>query len=1263
MKTRGKMLTILALFGAYQLSANGQSLQATVDITPDTLYLGSDGRWVTCDVRLPEPYDVADVDIGTLHLAGQLQTAGSSTGQAGNVLTVKFERWEVKEIVAPFAPGEVELTLTGQLRDGTEFEGSDTIRVSTGEEEQYTITPSAGPNGSISPASPMTVTHGSNQEFIAEPDLGYEVDAWSVDGTVPQTGGTTYTLSNIQADHTVHVTFSQLEYTVTPSAGPNGSISPAGPVTIAYGGSQGFTAMPDVGHEVDAWSVDGTVVQTGGTAYTLSNIQADHTVHVTFSQLEYTVTPSAGPNGSISPAGPVTIAYGGSQALTAMPDVGYEVDAWYLDGSTAQNGGTNYTLSNIQADHTVQVTFKQIQYTITPSADPSGSIAPVSPMTVQAGGSQEFTAQPAIGNGVDTWYLDDNAVQTGGTNYTLSNLQASHTVHVTFKPIQYTITASAGPHGSIYPDGPATVQAGGSQDFTAEPDFGYEVDTWYLDDNADQIGGTSYTLFNIQDNHEVRVTFKQPLSQSLGSIDFDDEKEFATHIIHNNVIEPGDPEKTRIHVERVIGLDPDPEGMMWMHNLKDVDPTSPNYLQMVNARVKGFFYGTNADEILIRFKYLFSTDKPGVEMIIYLSDTPELLDLDDPRREEHCFEVARLPVPPVGRPGSLGSGRFGVFEKIVWTGSLNLTEGTWIELELVEPEISNSVLIDGWNPAVQCYGICLDINWDNLIDVADFLKVIGECGHVAVDDRACLEGVFSVDGTVDSFDVASWDWALNSEDRLLNFCVVPLVHEGTTTGTTASPSLASVGASASLPTSLSDLLIAGKRGASDAPAKLKDRLYAFARDGQCMEWSTPALERCNTRLVQGAASEIYQVNSEIGVLRLNGQTDVVIPPGAIQLAGVQEPRYNQPATVYIGIQSKGSDSFGRPILDAAFDADYAYVVPVVVHVDGRDPYTAAAKLQLLGQASPPYQVVRLYDDPPLAGDNQYHDALREIELDSAGNVYVLNVHSLNESDILWRYKPDGTVERLDLGRPDSPNYLATPMAMYASRTTEMLYLASGRLNPASLDSAVLYGFSTSAALTLERSITINGMHLVTAITEEPGAQSLWVVGINMAYVPEYPSPFGLPFYRPCLAEVPVGSRTVQATSLFHPYSHDLALPTSVLWTSSTAAPCLPTDFSTHNDWVALGRPACWCNPYQCDGDVDGATEGLAKYRVSLYDFNAVVNNWQKTIDDPTLDPCADIDHRSAGPMQYRVYVDDMNTILTNWKKTDVDLPGDCPRQE
>jgi len=816
-----------------------------------------------------------------------------------------------------------------------------------------------------------------------------------------------------------------------------------------------------------------------------------------------------------------------------------------------------------QADYAIRITPIKIQYTITATAGPNGSVSPGS-VTVDPGADASFTATPDIGCEVIAWYLDDEQVQIGGESYTLSNIQANHSIHVIFSPLQYTITATAGPNGLVSPPG-ITVGYGDSATFTATPDYGYEVDTWLLDGIDFQGGGRTCTVSQIKEDHSLHVTFRQALAYSLDDIEFNDDEEFETRVINNNVVDPERPEASRVHVERVSGVGPDAGGVMAMHNLMDMDPASETYGQMAHARAKGIFLKTAVDEILVRFKYLFATSEPGVELVVYLSDSPKLLAPDDPERPQHYIEVARVPAPPFPRPGSAGSGHFAVFEKIVWAGHMDLNKGVYIELELVEPQLngishankmlknaagagSNTTYVDDWSPAVQCYGICLDINWDNFVDEADFLMVVGGCGCAATGEMACLEGALSTDGYMDSYDVVSWDWALNSDQRLLNYCGVPLVSEGVS----MKANLAGVEASGTSSTlgDLRDLLITGKKGAANPRSKLEDGLYVFNKDGSWAGSFEPPSDRCNVRLVQGPAGDIYQLNSETGLVRLDGTNKTVVPPGKIRLDSIKEPRYSTSATIYIGIQNKGADSFGRPLLDAAFDADYIYVVPVVIQPDGGRPYTAAAKLKLLDAGNPPYEIVRLYDDPPLSNDNQYRDHLREIELDPAGNLYVLNVHAINESDILWKYAPDGTCQRLDLGRPDGGSHVPSPVAMLASKTSEMLYMTSAMYVPAS-NSTVMYGFSTKGAMALEKRITVTGIQHVTCMTEDPQTGTLWLSGFNMYNIPAYPDPTRQAFYYPYVAKIPAGSEQAERIALSDPGSHDLALPMSILWTAAT----------------------------------------------------------------------------------------------------------------
>ncbi|MBN1788304.1 MAG: hypothetical protein JW806_07910 [Sedimentisphaerales bacterium] len=146
---------------------------------------------------------------------------------------------------------------------------------------------------------------------------------------------------------------------ISATAGTGGNIDPSGAFKVRfYNDEIVFTASPDYCYMVDTWYLDGNSIQTGDTIYTLSDIMADHNVHVTFSELPlYTVTASAGANGSIEPSGPNIICYNDYIEYTAVPDANYVVDTWYVDGNSVQTGSTEYMLANPTADHNVLVTF------------------------------------------------------------------------------------------------------------------------------------------------------------------------------------------------------------------------------------------------------------------------------------------------------------------------------------------------------------------------------------------------------------------------------------------------------------------------------------------------------------------------------------------------------------------------------------------------------------------------------------------------------------------------------------------------------------------------------------------------------------------------------------------------------------------------------------------------------------------------------------------------------------------------------------------
>ncbi|MCK5560221.1 MAG: LamG domain-containing protein [Thermoplasmata archaeon] len=105
-----------------------ESIEATIDLDPDTLNLKSKGKWLTAYIELPEGYDVNDIDQTTISLAYTLFEVGGEYGEFDTScsLMMKFDRQAVIDILSP---GEVELTITDQLYDGQTFSGTDTITV------------------------------------------------------------------------------------------------------------------------------------------------------------------------------------------------------------------------------------------------------------------------------------------------------------------------------------------------------------------------------------------------------------------------------------------------------------------------------------------------------------------------------------------------------------------------------------------------------------------------------------------------------------------------------------------------------------------------------------------------------------------------------------------------------------------------------------------------------------------------------------------------------------------------------------------------------------------------------------------------------------------------------------------------------------------------------------------------------------------------------------------------------------------------------
>lgn len=137
-------ITVLTSNASTWLVITSIVMPAFIDIDPDTLNLESNGEWLTAYIELPEGYDVSDINVSTINLIDSIPvdttapaTIGDYDGDGISDLMVKFNRSAVivylgTEDVTEDETGTdyyEESTITGELADGTPFEGSDTIRV------------------------------------------------------------------------------------------------------------------------------------------------------------------------------------------------------------------------------------------------------------------------------------------------------------------------------------------------------------------------------------------------------------------------------------------------------------------------------------------------------------------------------------------------------------------------------------------------------------------------------------------------------------------------------------------------------------------------------------------------------------------------------------------------------------------------------------------------------------------------------------------------------------------------------------------------------------------------------------------------------------------------------------------------------------------------------------------------------------------------------------------------------------------------------
>ncbi len=305
---------------------------------------------------------------------------------------------------------------------------------------QYTVTFNHNYSGATEPYATKSLAYNTSlgANMPGNPvRTGYAFAGWN---TAAIGAGTTFDATTpVTADITVYARWTATDtYTVTFDSQGGSAVAPI--TGIAYGTTVTLPAAPSKAHYTFvSWN---TAANGAGTAYvpgaTLT-ITANVTLYAQWTATDtYTVTFDS--QGG-SPVASITgIPYGTTVTLPAAPTrTGFTFASW----NTAANGsGTAYAPGAtfpITANVTLYAQWTMNTFAITVSAGLNGTSTPSGMVIVAYGSSQSFIITPNPGYVIDTLTVD-GVVESTATNQlgwtvTLTNVQSSHAITVTFKPV------------------------------------------------------------------------------------------------------------------------------------------------------------------------------------------------------------------------------------------------------------------------------------------------------------------------------------------------------------------------------------------------------------------------------------------------------------------------------------------------------------------------------------------------------------------------------------------------------------------------------------------------------------------------------------------------------------------------------------------------------------------------------------------------------------------------------------------------------------
>jgi len=274
--------------------------------------------------------------------------------------------------------------------------------------------------------------------------------------------------------------------------------------TYNYGTSITLTATPDATSTFTGWSGDCT--GTGTCSVTMDSAK---NVTATFARVYKTLSTTVNGSGSLS-SSPAGISCGStcsaqyvvnsSVSLTPTPSANYHFTGW--SGDCSGTGSCNISMS---ADRSVTASFAIDTHSVTPSSGGNGTITPVTSNSANHNTTLQYTLIPDTGYHISTVGGTCGGSLSGST-YTTNAITADCTIIGNFTINQYTVTTSAGAHGTITPVTSTTGNYGNKLQFTITPDTGYSAAS-VAGCNGSSVSSSLYETGPLTGNCTVSASF------------------------------------------------------------------------------------------------------------------------------------------------------------------------------------------------------------------------------------------------------------------------------------------------------------------------------------------------------------------------------------------------------------------------------------------------------------------------------------------------------------------------------------------------------------------------------------------------------------------------------------------------------------------------------------------------------------------------------------------------------------------------------------